>query len=154
MELVNFYARNLGVPKRGNPADAAVLRGKQIFYQTGCIACHAPKHVTHSLNDQDAQSFQLIWPYTDLLLHDMGTDLADGTTAGKATGQEWRTPPLWGVGLTQQVSGHTRFLHDGRARNLLEAILWHGGEAEAAKQTVISLTKSERDDLIAFIESL
>ena len=154
MALVDFYARNLGVPKRRNPADAAVLRGKQIFYQTGCIACHAPKHVTHSLNDQDAQSFQLIWPYTDLLLHDMGTDLADGTTAGKATGQEWRTPPLWGVGLTQQVSGHTRFLHDGRARNLLEAILWHGGEAEAAKQTVISLTKSERDDLIAFIESL
>ncbi len=106
------------------------------------------------LHGQNEQSFQLIWPYTDMLLHDMGEGLADNTTAARATGQEWRTPPLWGIGLTSQVSGHTRFLHDGRARNLLEAILWHGGEAEGAKNNVIELPKSDRDALITFLESL
>ena len=100
------------------------------------------------------QSFQLIWPYTDLLLHDMGEGLADGRPEGEATGREWRTPPLWGIGLTATVSGHTLFLHDGRARNLLEAILWHGGEAEAAKQRVVDMTRQERAALLAFLNSL
>jgi CxxC motif-containing protein (DUF1111 family) len=99
-------------------------------------------------------SGQLIWPYTDLLLHDMGPDLADGRPEGQASGREWRTPPLWGIGLTAVVSGHTRFLHDGRARTLLEAILWHGGEAETAKQRVIGMTREERDALLAFLASL
>ncbi|PIB26639.1 thiol oxidoreductase [Amylibacter kogurei] len=154
MDLVNFYARNLGVPMRRDVDDPVVLRGKQVFYESGCAACHRPKFVTNRLVDQDAQSFQLIWPYTDMLLHDMGNGLADGSISGEASGNEWRTPPLWGIGLTQQVSGHTRFLHDGRARNLLEAILWHGGEGEHAKQRVIDLSTSDRDALLKFIESL
>ena len=109
---------------------------------------------THRLQDQPEQSFQLIWPYTDLLLHGMGEDLADNRPEGRATGREWRTPPLWGIGHTKAVSGHTEFLHDGRARNLLEALLWHGGEAARARDGVIALSAIDRDALLAFLESL
>ncbi|MEO0944693.1 MAG: di-heme oxidoredictase family protein, partial [Pseudomonadota bacterium] len=100
------------------------------------------------------QSFQLIWPYTDMLLHDMGPGLADNRPEARANGREWRTPPLWGIGLTERVSGHTYFLHDGRARSLLEAILWHGGGAEQQKQRVVEMPKADRDALIKFLESL
>ncbi len=154
LDLVTFYSRNLGVPARRNMDDPQVMRGKQVFYETGCTACHTPNFVTHRLNDQAEQSFQLIWPYTDMLLHDMGPALADNRPEARATGQEWRTPPLWGVGLTEQVSGHTYFLHDGRARSLLEAVLWHGGEAQAQRDAVIDMTTENRDALIAFLESL
>ncbi|EEE38309.1 thiol oxidoreductase [Rhodobacteraceae bacterium KLH11] len=154
MDLVAFYSRNLGVPARRGVDDPAVLRGKEVFYTTGCIACHTPAHVTHRMPDRPEHSFQLIWPYTDLLLHDMGEGLADNRPEARATGREWRTPPLWGVGLTERVSGHTQFLHDGRARSLLEAILWHGGEAQTARDAVISMPKADRDALIRFLESL
>ncbi|WP_299747864.1 di-heme oxidoredictase family protein [uncultured Tateyamaria sp.] len=154
LELVSFYSSNLGVPARRDIDDPQVLRGKQVFYETGCISCHTPKHVTHRLDGQPEQSFQLIWPYTDLLLHDMGPGLADNRPEARANGQEWRTPPLWGVGLTETVSGHTLFLHDGRARNLLEAVLWHGGEAKPHKQTVIDMPPPDRAALIRFLESL
>ncbi|MBY8976871.1 c-type cytochrome [Rhodobacteraceae bacterium NNCM2] len=154
LDLVTFYSRNLAVPARREVEDLQVLRGKQLFYEIGCAACHTPKFVTHRLEGQPEQSFQLIWPYTDLLLHDMGEGLADGRPEGRASGTEWRTAPLWGIGLTKTVSGHTYFLHDGRARSLLEAILWHGGEAEAAKQAVISMPPENRADLIRFLESL
>ncbi|WP_299687784.1 di-heme oxidoredictase family protein [uncultured Tateyamaria sp.] len=154
LALVAFYSSNLGVPARRDVDDPKVLRGKQVFYETGCIACHTPKHVTHRLADQPEQSFQLIWPYTDMLLHDMGPGLADDRPEARATGQEWRTPPLWGIGLTEQVSGHTYFLHDGRARSLLEAVLWHGGEAEPHKQSVIDMAPPDRAALIRFLESL
>lgn len=154
LELVSFYSSNLGVPVRRDYEDPEVLRGKQMFYETGCTSCHTPKFVTHRLQDQPEQSFQLIWPYTDILLHDMGEGLADHRPEGRATGREWRTPPLWGIGLTQQVSGHTYFLHDGRARSLMEAILWHGGEAEAARNQVIQMPKPDRAALIRFLESL
>ncbi len=154
MDLVTFYSRNLGVPARRNVDDPTVLKGKRIFYQTGCNQCHTPKFVTHRLNNQDEQSFQLIWPYTDLLLHDMGEGLADNRPEVTASGREWRTPPLWGIGLTELVSGHTQFLHDGRARNLLEAILWHGGEAEQQREMIISMPKFDRDALLKFLESL
>ncbi|MEM9577404.1 MAG: di-heme oxidoredictase family protein [Pseudomonadota bacterium] len=154
LELVTFYSSNLGVPARRDVDDPEVLRGKQVFYETGCISCHTPKFVTHRLEDQPEQSFQLIWPYTDMLLHDMGPGLADNRPEARATGQEWRTPPLWGIGLTEQVSGHTYFLHDGRARSLLEAVLWHGGEAEPHKQAVIEMPPPDRDALIRFLESL
>ncbi len=154
LDLVTFYARNLGVPARQNTDGPQVLRGKEVFYTTGCTGCHTPKYVTSRLPDQPEQSFQLIWPYTDLLLHDMGAGLADNRPEGRATGSEWKTPPLWGIGLTQQVSGHTEFLHDGRARNLLEAVLWHGGEAEAQKNAVIAMPAKDRDALIAYLESL
>lgn len=154
MRLVSFYSSNLAVPARRDVSDPAVLRGKQVFYESGCIGCHTPKHVTATDSDRPALSRQLIWPYTDLLLHDMGEGLADDRPEGDATGREWRTAPLWGIGLTETVSGHTNFLHDGRARNLLEAILWHGGEAEAAKENVRITPKADREALIKFLESL
>jgi CxxC motif-containing protein (DUF1111 family) len=106
------------------------------------------------MDGRDAQSFQLIWPYSDLLLHDMGDGLADNRPAGRANGREWRTAPLWGIGLTQQVNPRAGFLHDGRARTLLEAVLWHGGEAAAARDTVVTLPPEDRADLIRFLESL
>ena len=152
--LVNFYSANLAVPARRDIDDAQVLRGKRMFYETGCAACHRPKYVTSRKAKQPEHRFQLIWPYTDLMLHDMGEGLADGRPAGDADGQEWRTAPLWGIGLTETVSGHTEFLHDGRARNLLEAILWHGGEAEAAKATVVDMPPEDRAALLKFLESL
>ncbi len=154
LDLVTFYSRNLAVPARRDPEDRRVLRGKALFYKAGCTACHRPKYVTHRLPDRPEQSFQLIWPYSDFLLHDMGEGLADNRPEWQATGREWRTPPLWGIGLTAQVSGHTRFLHDGRAGSLLEAILWHGGEAEAARETVRMMPAEDRDALILFLESL
>ncbi|WP_051371971.1 di-heme oxidoredictase family protein [Leisingera aquimarina] len=154
MDLVTFYSRNLGVPARRGADAPQVLDGKRVFYDTGCASCHVPKYVTHRLADRAEQSFQLIWPYSDMLLHDMGEGLADNRPEARATGSEWRTPPLWGIGLTQQVSPRATFLHDGRARTLLEAILWHGGEAEAAKSRVVDLPPEDRATLIIFLESL
>ncbi|MGH1445299.1 MAG: di-heme oxidoredictase family protein [Cognatishimia sp.] len=154
LDLTVFYSRNLGVPARRDVADADVLRGKQVFYETGCTGCHQPSFVTHRLKDRPEQSFQLIWPYTDMLLHDMGPGLADNRPEARATGTEWRTPPLWGIGLTEQVSGHTYFLHDGRARTLMEAVLWHGGEAQAQRDAVVALPPADRAALIRFLESL
>ena len=149
-----FYSQNLAVPARRDVSDPHVLRGKQLFYESGCTSCHTPKFVTRRDAKNPAPSFQLIWPYSNFLLHDMGEGLADGQSVGVASGQEWRTPPLWGIGLTKTVSGHTFFLHDGRARNLTEAILWHGGEAEKAKQSFLQFMKDDREALIRFLESL
>lgn len=153
-DLVLFYSRNLALPPRRDVDDPQVLAGKQLFYETGCIRCHTPKYVTGNHPELPEQSNQLIWPYTDLLLHDMGEGLADHRPEFRANGREWRTPPLWGIGLTETVNGHSYFLHDGRARNLLEAILWHGGEAEPMKQAVIDMPKQDRANLIRFLESL
>lgn len=153
-DLLLFYSRNLAVPARRGVNQPAVLAGKQVFYASGCSQCHWPKFVTAARADLPEQANQLIWPYSDLLLHDMGPGLADNRPEFAASGQEWRTPPLWGIGLTATVNGHTNFLHDGRARNLLEAILWHGGEAEPAKQRVITMPKQQRHNLLQFLESL
>ncbi|MEM1378668.1 MAG: di-heme oxidoredictase family protein [Pseudomonadota bacterium] len=152
--LVTFYSENLAVPARRDLDDPTVLRGKELFYASGCVACHTPKFVTSRDANNPAHRFQLIWPYSDFMLHDMGEGLADGQQVGLANGREWRTPPLWGIGLTETVSGHTYFLHDGRARNLTEAILWHGGEAQSARDTFANYDKDDRDALIAFLESL
>lgn len=154
LDLVTFYSRNLGVPERRTIDDPQVLKGKEVFYTTGCQSCHTPKHVTNRLENHPEQSFQLIWPYTDLLLHDMGPGLADNRPEGRATGSEWKTPPLWGIGLSPQVSGHSEYLHDGRARSLLEAILWHGGEAQSQRDTVAAMTTEDREALLAFLGSL
>ncbi len=154
LDLVTFYSRNLAVPARREVEDPRVLRGKRLFYETGCPACHRPKFVTHRLMDRPEQSFQLIWPYSDMLLHDMGEGLADHRPEAVADGREWRTAPLWGIGLTRQVSGHSYFLHDGRARSLLEAILWHGGEAQSARDAVVGMPASDRAELLQFLESL
>lgn len=154
MDLVTHYSRNLAVPARRDVSGPDVLRGKRVFYETGCTSCHRPKFVTHRLEGRPEQSFQLIWPYSDLLLHDMGEGLADNRPEAVADGREWRTAPLWGIGLTEQVSDHSYFLHDGRARNLLEAVLWHGGEAQSARDAVIAMDPVDRAALITFLESL
>lgn len=152
--LVVFYSQNLAVPPRRMPRDPEVLAGKVLFNRIGCATCHTPSHVTGEVPGQPHLSNQTIWPYTDLLLHDMGEGLADNRPEGEANGREWRTPPLWGIGLTGAVSRHTQFLHDGRARNVEEAILWHGGEAQAARDSYAKLTQEERDALVRFVNSL
>ena len=154
LRLVLFYSRNLAVPARRGINDAEVLAGKNLFFQAGCDACHTPKYTTAANAAEPELANQVIRPYSDLLLHDMGDGLADNRTEFQASGRDWRTPPLWGIGLTQAVSGHTQFLHDGRARNLLEAVLWHGGEAQAAQQQVLSFNAEQRAALLAFLNSL
>lgn len=154
LDLVSFYSRNLAVPARRDVDDAEALRGKALFHATGCAACHTPKFVTHRMPDREEASFQLVWPYTDLLLHDMGEGLADHRPEGRATGTEWRTAPLWGIGLTETVTGRASFLHDGRARTLLEAVLWHGGEAQAARDGVVAMSPQDRAALVKFLGSL
>ncbi|SFP96323.1 di-heme oxidoredictase family protein [Pseudomonas borbori] len=151
---VLFYSRNLGVPARRDVEAPEVLAGKGLFHQAGCQRCHTPQFTTASDAAEPELANQPIRPYSDLLLHDMGEGLADDRAEFLATGREWRTPPLWGIGLTEAVSGHTQFLHDGRARNLLEAILWHGGEAETAKQKVLTFSADQRAALLAFLNSL
>ncbi|RON89706.1 thiol oxidoreductase [Pseudomonas fluorescens] len=154
LRLVLFYSRNLAVPARRGVNDAEVLAGKNLFFQAGCDSCHTPKYTTAANAAEPELANQVIRPYSDLLLHDMGDGLADNRTEFQASGRDWRTPPLWGIGLTQAVSGHTQFLHDGRARNLLEAVLWHGGEAQAAQQQVLSFNAEQRAALLAFLNSL
>ena len=154
LDWVTFYSENLAVPARRNINNKVVLKGKSLFYGANCIACHVPKHVTSNEASQPEHKYQLIWPYTDLLLHDMGEGLADNAGEGEANGREWRTAPLWGIGLAKTVNPRTSYLHDGRASSLLEAILWHGGEAQAAKEQVTMMSASERYALITFLESL
>lgn len=154
LRLITFYTRNLGVPARRHVADAKVLQGKDLFFKAGCQQCHTPQFTTGPDASEPELANQVIRPYTDLLLHDMGEGLADNLSEFQATGQEWRTPPLWGIGLTKVVSGHTQFLHDGRARNLMEAVLWHGGEAQAAQRQVLAFDKAQRAALLAFLNSL
>ncbi|MCP1417342.1 CxxC motif-containing protein (DUF1111 family) [Pseudomonas laurylsulfativorans] len=154
LRLVLFYSRNLAVPARRDINAPEVLAGKTLFYQVGCQSCHTPKYTTAANAAEPELANQVIRPYSDLLLHDMGDGLADNRTEFQASGRQWRTPPLWGIGLTQAVSGHTQFLHDGRARNLLEAVLWHGGEATAAQQQVLSFNAEQRSALLAFLNSL
>ncbi|MNB84823.1 Cytochrome c [compost metagenome] len=154
LRLVLFYSRNLAVPARRDVNAPEVLAGKTLFYQAGCQSCHTPKYTTVANAAEPELANQVIRPYSDLLLHDMGDGLADNRSEFQASGREWRTPPLWGIGLTQAVSGHTQFLHDGRARNLLEAVLWHGGEATAAQQQVLSFNAEQRAALLAFLNSL
>ncbi|MEM7208894.1 MAG: di-heme oxidoredictase family protein [Pseudomonadota bacterium] len=153
-DLVLFYTRHLAVPARRDVDDANVLAGKKLFHEARCAACHVPSFTTQVRADLPALSGQKIWPYTDLLLHDMGEGLADNRPEGDASGREWRTPPLWGIGLTKVVSGHEQLLHDGRARGLLEAVLWHGGEAQASRDAVVAMSPQDRKHLIQFLESL
>ncbi|POA56653.1 MULTISPECIES: di-heme oxidoreductase family protein [Pseudomonas] len=154
LRLVLFYTRNLAVPARRDVDSPQVLAGKNLFFQAGCQSCHTPSFTTAANAAEPELANQLIRPYSDLLLHDMGEGLADQRTEFKASGRDWRTAPLWGIGLTETVSGHTQFLHDGRARNLMEAVLWHGGEAEGAKQQVLAFNAQQRAALLAFLNSL
>jgi CxxC motif-containing protein (DUF1111 family) len=151
---VALYSSTLAVPARRDPEAPEVLRGKQLFSAAGCAACHTPRQLTGEMPDLPEVADQTIFPFTDLLLHDMGEGLADHRPDHDAGGTEWRTPPLWGLGLVETVNGHTEFLHDGRARSLLEAVLWHGGEAGAARDAVLTMTADERAALLAFLGSL
>ncbi|MEJ7604422.1 MAG: di-heme oxidoredictase family protein [Kofleriaceae bacterium] len=144
----------LAVPARRDFEDPTVLRGKQLFVASGCASCHTPRHETGVVDSLPELSNQTIRPFTDLLLHDLGDDLADNRPDFLETGREWRTPPLWGVGLVGVVNGHTTLLHDGRARDLTEAILWHGGEAEPAREEFRNASAADRAALVRFLESL
>ena len=156
-ELVSFYIRQLAVPAQRTPDDADVKAGEKLFTQIGCQKCHIPQFEI-SINENEFENKKtqtlIIHPYTDLMLHDMGEGLADHRPEGLATGREWRTAPLWGTGLIPVVNGHSYYLHDGRAANILEAILWHGGEAQSQRDTVMALKQYERKQLLKFIESL
>nr|WP_299038406.1 di-heme oxidoredictase family protein [uncultured Psychrobacter sp.] len=164
--FVEFYTRNLAVPHRRDADSELVLAGKKRFYEIGCQSCHTPRYELPKTDDDHLEQHgQVIYPYTDLLLHDMGDDLADRTIAGAlppkdaqveflANSYQWRTPALWGIGLAQTVDPQATFLHDGRARTLMEAVLWHGGEAQSQQQTVLKLDKQGRAELNAFLKSL
>lgn len=154
LHAVAFYIRTLAVPARRKADNEVVLRGKQLFAEARCSACHTPKMKTKVDVAFPEISNQTIFPFTDLLVHDMGEDLADNRPDFDADGREWRTAPLWGIGLTNVVNGHQNFLHDGRARTLLEAIMWHGGEANSSRESVRTMSASDRTALIKFLESL
>jgi CxxC motif-containing protein (DUF1111 family) len=154
LDAVLGYLRLLQVPARRNADDPMVRQGEQTFIAIGCAACHVPFLTTGEFPDLPALSGQTIHPYTDLLLHDMGDGLADHRPDFQASGREWRTPPLWGIGLVERINEHSYFLHDGRARNLTEAVLWHGGEALPAQQHFAGLPVGRRLALILFLKSL
>lgn len=154
LDRVVLYSASLAVPRRRDWDDQTVLKGKLLFREISCSGCHVPKIVTGSHGDFPEFMNQTIYPYTDLLLHDMGEGLADHRPDFEATGKEWRTPPLWGIGLIPVVNGHSYLLHDGRARNIEEAILWHAGEAEASKKSFKELSETDREAVIRFVESL
>lgn len=154
LSAIVTYLMGLGVPARRDAGTPAVQHGEALFAALGCVQCHTATWVTGPLPAFPAASGQTIHPYTDFLLHDMGPGLADGRPDYLAGPAEWRTPPLWGVGLAQRVNPAASFLHDGRARSLTEAILWHGGEAENAQAAFTRLPKVDRDDLLAFLNSL
>lgn len=154
LNQMNVYTRRLAVPRQRGPGLPEVIRGQTQFLEAGCQGCHMTTLETGVDPRSQDLAEQTIHPFTDLLLHDMGEGLSDGRPDFLATGSEWRTAPLWGIGLTKKVTGHERYLHDGRARGLEEAILWHGGEAEASKENFRTMPKDARDDLVAFLKSL
>jgi len=151
--VVNFN-QLLGVPPARNLTTEKVSKGREHFYQLGCQQCHTPSYRTDKNYPVEVLADQLIWPYSDLALHDMGEMLADNVKEDDANGQEWRTPPLWGIGLQQSTTKQQRFLHDGRANSISEAILWHGGEAEAAQKKFTQLTANQRQELIKFLRAI
>lgn len=148
------YLQTLKAPVPRNQNDPKVINGKSLFSQINCASCHIPTLST-GYSPIEALSFKEFNPYTDLLLHDMGSNLDDGYTEGNALTSEWRTPPLWGLGLSESTQGGRYFLlHDGRAGSISEAILLHGGEAENSKNQFVNLSENEKEDLIKFLESL
>lgn len=154
LALTVGFVRNIGVPSSRQPTAQSEL-GRTHFFDAGCAACHQPSYITEVRSGDLAHlGGQTIWPYTNLLLHDMGPSLADERPDYDASGSEWRTPPLWGIGLSAKVNGIATLLHDGRARNVEEAILWHGGEGAKARMAFTAMDKRDREALIAFVESL
>ena len=154
LQRVTFYSQVLAVPDQRNPDALPQRRGHEVFRAIGCHDCHRETWQTAKESAISGYADVTFHPFTDLLLHDMGVGLADAKVDGDAQKSEWRTPPLWGIGLVETVNGHTRFLHDGRARSLEEAILWHGGEASESADSYRQLSAAQRQDLLAFLNSL
>jgi CxxC motif-containing protein (DUF1111 family) len=154
LDRVAFYSAALAVPARRDASLPEVVRGEARFVAIGCARCHVPELVTGDDGEIEGLRRKRFHPYTDLLLHDLGERLADSIPDEEVAPSEWRTPPLWGIGLFEVVNGHHRYLHDGRARSLEEAILWHGGEAELATAAFRASSASERADLVRFLQSL
>jgi CxxC motif-containing protein (DUF1111 family) len=154
LDKLTLYTMTIAVPAQRKAGEAAVKQGEALFRTMGCASCHMPTLQTKSVKDFPELANQTFHPFTDLLLHDMGHGLADNRPDFEATGREWRTPPLWGLGLIPLVNKHDLLIHDGRARGAAEAILWHGGEAMAAREAYRNAARSERDALIAFLNSL
>jgi CxxC motif-containing protein (DUF1111 family) len=154
LDKLTTYMRTLAVPVERDASDPEIVHGFALFKEFGCAACHVPTLKTDTNAALPELGGQVFHPFSDLLLHDMGPDLADGRPDGSANGNEWRTPPLWGLGLLSRVNGHDRLLHDGRARGFAEAILWHGGEAEKAREAFRTAAADDREALIAFLKSL
>ncbi|WP_444995563.1 di-heme oxidoreductase family protein [Aliikangiella sp. IMCC44359] len=152
LQQVVFFTANLAVPKVRNFNASLYKQGREVFYEFNCHDCHQPSFKIASTKKDSEE--HIIWPYSDLLLHDMGEGLQDQQAEFLADGREWRTPPLWGLGLQKQVTGENAFLHDGRARSLLEAVLWHGGEAKASQQQLLMSNKSQREALLFFLNSI
>ncbi|MFL2666967.1 MAG: di-heme oxidoredictase family protein [Burkholderiales bacterium] len=154
LEQMTFWHAALAPPPTRNSGSEEVVLGERLFEQAKCSGCHLPELRTGNYPLLPLIEYQTFRAYTDLLLHDMGEDLADGRPDFLAGPRDWRTPPLWGIGLSAQVNGSTNFLHDGRARNIQEAILWHGGEAKTSRDLFADMSKDERNALIAFVNSL
>ena len=154
LDLVTFYSSQLGVPAARNQKKPDVIAGRKLFYDIGCNSCHVEKHITRGDGPFENLNNQVISPYSDFLLHDMGEGLSDDVPEFQANGNEWRTPPLWGIGLTKIVSGRESYLHDGRAETLEEAILWHGGESILTINKFKKLDINQRNQLLKFISSL
>ena len=159
LDNLSLYVSLLSVRAQRDWAKPEVVKGKEVFMATGCASCHTPEFKTSQYAPHAELRSQTIRPFTDLLLHDMGPGLADtlpegNEPDGNASYLEWRTPPLWGIGFTAATAGEEAYLHDGRARSLTEAILWHGGEGEGSKNKFVALPESDKNALLAFLKSL
>ena len=154
LQLVVDFNQYIAVPPARNLQTVNAQKGRNLFYQSGCHSCHTPSYVTDPNHPVTAMANQHIWPYTDLALHDMGPGLADGVREFEANGNEWRTPPLWGLGAQKSFRKDPLFLHDGRARTIEEAILWHGGEGQQSRDYFIQLNEKQRRQLLAFLDAI
>ena len=154
LDLVTKFNQLMAVPPARNLDSNKAQQGRKLFYQLGCESCHTASYTTDVAYPHNSLANQTIWPYTDLALHDMGQGLADGVNEYDANGNEWRTPPLWGIGARKKIRGENLYLHDGRAKTVAEAILWHGGEAQVSRQNFIQLNQQQRNALLAFLDAI
>jgi CxxC motif-containing protein (DUF1111 family) len=154
LDLVTQFNQLIAVPPARNLDSATAQQGRELFYKIGCESCHTASYTTDSEYPHKSLANQTIWPYTDLALHDMGAGLADGVNEYAANGTEWRTPPLWGIGARKNIRSENLYLHDGRAKTVAAAILWHGGEAQISQQNFIQLNKQQRSALLAFLDAI
>ena len=154
LDLVTQFNQLMAVPPARNLGYVKAQQGRKLFYQLGCESCHTASYTTATEYPHKSLANQTIWPYTDLALHDMGEGLADDVNEYDADGHEWRTPPLWGIGARKNIRSENLYLHDGRAKTVSAAILWHGGEALRSQQNFIQLNQQQRNALLAFLDAI